>query len=235
MKRGWILLIALAGCDRVEPRPYPAPGPSSASPRPADAPPVREAMAALLAAAQAITASCVAGDLRYDDDPRDNYYPRYINPCIPERCTPRPADLEALAAATKKAGAILDGDPRLELPSLRGLVALGDAMAGFARVAMGGKPRSGRAEGTRLSGLSMHHAALVVAYKEVYPETSAPIDPPSLSASLAVPDPGGEPCKPWRIQRFCDVARVHVSTPLTWRTTPPCITVTTDPRTPSRF
>jgi hypothetical protein len=235
VRYAWIALLALAGCDRVERRPYPAAGSASAAAaRPADAPPVRAAMGAMVTAAQKMTATCGAGLLRYQDDPRENYYPRYINPCIPERCTPSAADLEALAGSVKQAGALLDGDPRLDLPSLRGLVALGESMAGFARVAMGGKPRAGE-EGARLSGLSMHHAALVVAFQEIYPDDAAPIDPPSLTTSLAVPDPGGDPCKWWRIPRFCDVAKVHVSSPLRWRTNPPCIEVTTDPRAPSRF
>jgi hypothetical protein len=229
VKRAWILLLALAGCDRVEPQPYPASGTSSAAARAADAPPVREAMTAVLTAAQAVASTCVAGNLRYDLDPRDNYYQKYINPCIPERCEPKAAEVDALAESVKKARAVLDADPARDLASLRGLAALGDAMAGFARVAMAGKAAGPQ----RLSGLSMHHAALATAFGEVYPDAKPPVDPPSLTASLAVPDPGGDPCKAWQIPRFCDVAKVHVSSPLTWRATPPCIEVKTDPRTPS--
>jgi hypothetical protein len=229
-------LLAAAACDRVEPRTYPAGNASAAAPaapaRPAEAPEVRAVMNAIVEAAQKMTATCVAGVLRYDDDPITTYYPRYINPCIPERCTPGAGDLEGLSASVKRAGALLDADARLDLPSLRGLVLLGESMASFARVAMGAKAKPG-AEGALLSGLSMHHAALLTAFKEIYPETTQPVDPPSLTASLAVPDPGGDPCKWWRIERFCDVAKVHVSSPLVWGTTPPCILVKTDPRTPS--
>lgn len=238
MKRAWpgaILLLA-AACDRVEPRPYPAAGSASAAlaapARLAEAPEVRAAMTAMVEAAQKMTATCVAGVLRYDDDPLRTYYPRYINPCIPERCTPTAGDLEGLSASVKRAGALLDGDGRFDLPSLRGLVVLGESMASFARVAMGVKVKPG-AEGTMLSGLSMHHSALVTAFKEIYPEATQPVDPPSLTTSLAVPEPGGPPCKWWRIERFCDVAKVHVTSPLLWRTTPPCIQVKIDPRRPS--
>jgi len=233
VRRALILAIALTACDRIEPRPA-TDSTARASAAPSARPEVRAAMTAIVTAAQATTATCVASELLWQPDPQDNYYPKYIHPCIPERCAPKIADLAALAGTVKAARALLDGDPRLDQPSLRGLVALGDATAAFAAAAMGGKPRDGRREAERLSGLSMHHAALVGAFREVYPDAAAPVDPPSLTASLAVDDPGGDPCKGWRIPRFCDVSKVHVSSPLTWRTKPPCIEVTTDPRTPSR-
>ena len=238
MKRACLLLLvalaalaALAGCDRVEPRQYPAAGASASAARPADAEPVRAAMTAMVGAAEAITSTCAAAALRYDRDPQDNYYPKYINPCIPERCEPKPADLDAFATRVKAARAVLDADPRRDLASLHGLVALGDAMAGFAAAVVQSKTTAS----TRFSGLSMHRAALAAAFREVYPDATTPVDPPSLTASLAVPEPGGDPCKAWQIPRFCDVAKVHVASPVTWRTTPPCIQVTTDPREPSRF
>lgn len=234
VRRASILAIALLACDQIEQRPA-ADTAAPASAAPVAQPAVREAMAAMITSAQAMTATCVASELHWELDPQDNYYPKYIHPCIPERCAPKPADLEALSASVKKARGLLDGDPLLDVPSLRGLVALGDALAAFAAAAMGGKPRDGRREAERLSGLSMHHAALVSAFREVYRDAAAPVDPPSLTASLAVDDPGGDPCKGWRIPRFCDVSKVRVSSPLTWRTKPPCIDVTTDPRTPSRF
>lgn len=218
------MLVALAhGCDR-----YDAPATTGgASPEQAWAD-AREAMTAVMQAAAASTASCVAGELTWEADvdlgtPQGGEGARYVipepthfsRPCIPERCAPAAADLDALRAATQRVKALVDAHADLRVPTFQGFVAMADAMVGFA----GSAPRS------RSSGLSMHYAALATAYRAAVPNTQMPAHPPSLVASLAVPQPGGDPCKGWRIPRLCDVRGVRVPKQLRWRTDPPCVEV----------
>lgn len=187
----------------------------------------RVATTAIMKAAAVSTSSCVAGELHWEADeelPRSvgGEGSRYVipeithfsRPCIPERCAPTPADLDALRSATRALRTLVEASPDLRVPSFQGFLAMADAMVGFADSVHGGK-----------SGLSMHYAALSAAHRAVYPDANVPAHPPSLVASLAVPEPGGDPCKGWRIPRFCDVRGVRVPKEIRWRTDPVCIEV----------
>lgn len=187
----------------------------------------RAAMTTILSAAATATKTCVAAELHWEADealpssvagegsryvvPEITHWSR---PCIPERCTPSAADLDALRASTRALHALIDANPDLRVPSFQGFAAMADAMIGFADAIQGGK-----------SGLSMHYAALAAAHRAVVPDADMPLHPPSLLASLAVPEPGGDPCKGWRIPRFCDVRGVRVPKEIRWRTDPVCIEV----------
>ena len=80
----------------------------------------------------------------------------------------------------------------------------------------------------------MHYASLVEALRDVDPATKLPTVPPSLAASLAMPEPGGDPCKAWRLPNLCDAKAIHVPKEITWRAAPPCIEVDLEKKTPAR-
>jgi hypothetical protein len=218
-------LAALAhGCDSGS-APLSPEGPATADRARQEA---RGAMTAVVKAAATSTSSCVAGELHWEADealpesvggegsryviPEITHYSR---PCIPERCSPKPADLDALRSSARALETLVDANADLRVPSFQGFVAMADAMVGFADSARGGP----------MSGLSMHYAALAAALRAVVPDVDVPAHPPSLVASLAVPEPGGDPCKGWRIPKFCDVRGVRVPKEIRWRTDPPCIEV----------
>ncbi|APR78709.1 Hypothetical protein A7982_04056 [Minicystis rosea] len=216
-----MLACAALGCDRFDP---PATKPAKAEPADARSA-VREPMTAVMKAAQAATAGCVAGELRWEADPDGNEVARHFSrPCIPERCDPAPADVEALRAGTRALRARIDAEHALRVPSFQGFTALAEAMVAFADTARAGAtPVKDKA--ARMSGLSMHYGALAAAFREIYPDANVPLEPPSLSASLAVPQPGGDPCKGWAIPKYCDVRAVRVPAERTWRSDPVCIEV----------
>jgi len=231
--RAWALAacVAACGCDRFDAPAGAAPAASASAASPSRAA-AREAMTAVMKAAEKAAGRCVAGELRWKSDIGEAYwYPHYNSPCIPERCSPAPADLEGLRAAAAKAKSLVEGDPGLRLPSLVGFVALAEAMVGFADTALAGDtaklPEEKKA--LRLSGLSMQYAAVARAFRGLYPDAEVPVDPPSLTASLRVDKPGGDVCAGWSIRRFCDISAVTVPEPLGWRTSPPCIEVKTVP------
>ena len=76
----------------------------------------------------------------------------------------------------------------------------------------------------------MHYAALATAFREIHTDADVPLEPPSLVTSLAVAEPGGDPCKGWAIPRYCDVRGVRVPKERKWRTDPPCIEVESIPK-----
>jgi hypothetical protein len=224
------LAVALVGCDRFDP-------PASTGPSAAEQARVkaREAMIALMKAAQAATSSCVAGELLWEAD--ENVGPtfggegfsfdpppptHFSRPCIPERCAPTSAELDTLRSAARSVKAVVDENVDLRVPTYQGFVALADAVVGFADAAAVG---AGKGKELRFSGFSMHYTTLATAFREVIPDVAVPAEPPSLVASLAVPEPGGDPCKGWRVPRFCDVRGVRVPKELKWRADPPCIEV----------
>jgi hypothetical protein len=199
-------------------------------------------MTAAMKAAQAVTASCVAGELHWEpdlapglvDDPthwendvgRENVSRHMSRPCLLERCTPAPADVEALRTSARAAKALVDGDPSLHIPTFEGFVALSGAMVAFADTALAaGAAAPDKDKALRASGLSMHYAAVAAAFHELYADVDVPREPPSLVASLAAPAPGGDPCKGWRFPQDCDVREVRVPAVRTWRTDPACIEV----------
>lgn len=222
---GIAVAMGLAGgCDRFDP---PAAADANAAEQAAQKArgAAKEALAAIVKAAQAATASCVAGELRWEADPDGNAVARHFSrPCLPERCSPAPAEIEALRSSTRAARALVDGDAALRVPSYQGVVALAEAMVSFADTAQAGMA-SAKDKPARMSGLSMHYGALVTAYRALYPDASAPLEPPSLAASLAVAEPGGDPCKGWAIPKYCDVRGVRVPKERRWRSDPPCIEV----------
>lgn len=222
------LLLIAAGCDRFDP---PAAG---AAPAPGDQArsEARAAMSVVMKAASTAAASCVAGELRWEPDEAiasfvggegSRYVPpeitHFSRPCIPERCAPSPAEVDALGAAARAMRSLVDGSPDLRVPSYQGFVAIAEAMVGFVAAAGPGSTQA------RMSGLSMHHAALATAFRTLVPGADVPLHPPALVASLAVAQPGGDPCKGWRIRRLCDVRGVRVPKEIRWRTDPPCIEV----------
>ncbi|MFT3773144.1 MAG: hypothetical protein QM820_47795 [Minicystis sp.] len=219
-----VIALALCGCDRFEERAAGEPVKPEQAEAEARAK-AREAMAAVLKAAQAATASCVAGELHWEADPDGNAVPRHFSrPCIPERCATQPAEIEALRGRVRDAKAVVEGDARLRVPSYQGLVALGEAMVSFADTAMAGSA-SVKDKPARMSGLSMHYGALAAAYRELFAGVDVPLEPPSLVASLAVAEPGGDPCKGWAAPKYCDVRGVRVPKERRWRSDPPCIEV----------
>jgi hypothetical protein len=234
---GWIVAAVLAltahGCDRFDP---PAAGaPPAAEQAPKAQAGARDAMTAVMKAAQAATSTCVAGELVWEADenvgslyggegfsfepPPPTHFSR---PCIPERCAPTTAELDALRTSVRSAKTVIDGSVDLRVPTYQGFIALADAMVSFADAAVAGV---GQGKDLRFSGFSMHYTTLATAYREVIPEADVPAEPPSLVASLAVPEPGGDPCKGWRVPRFCDVRGVRVPKVIKWRADPPCIEV----------
>ena len=218
-----LLLLAAAplGCDSFE---APAASVSPAAAEEKARASAREAIGAVVKAAEAATASCTAGDLLWEADFDGNTVARhYSRPCLPERCTPSAADLDALRRATAAARRIVDADPATRLPSYLGAVSLAEAMVSFADTATTGLGAKDRA--ARLSGLSMHRRALVAAHKAIVPEATTPLEPPTLTASLAVDQPGGDPCKGWAMPKHCDVRAVRVPAEHKWRAAPPCIEV----------
>jgi hypothetical protein len=216
--------LVLGGCDRFEQRAAPEPPPAVRAGESARAA-ARESLAKVMAAAQAATATCTAGELRWEADPDGNAVARHFSrPCIPERCAPAAAELDALKAAVRGAKSVVEAEPSLRVPSYRGFVALAEAMVSFADTAATGSANA-RDKPARMSGLSMHYGALAAAYEELYPDINVPLEPPSLTASLAVAEPGGDPCKGWAIPKYCDVRGVRVPKEHRWRSDPPCIEV----------
>jgi hypothetical protein len=224
-----LLVVAggAAGCDRIDP---PAPVQPTEAERAAEGArgAARQALTKTLAAAQAVTASCVAGELIWEADPDGNTVARHFSrPCLPERCTPAGGEIEALRAGAKAARALVDAERALQVPSYQGVVALAEAMVGFADTAVAGTdtPKTAKDRPARMSGLSMHYGALVAAYRALYPEAQVAEEPAALTASLAEATPGGDPCKGWAIPKYCDVKAVRVPKERRWRSAPPCLEV----------
>jgi hypothetical protein len=217
-----ILMACLAasmvcGCDRFD-GPGPAPSVKADEARAA----AKEQTAAILKAAQAATASCVAGELRWEPDDTAALVSRhYSRPCIPERCATTAADIESLRKATASLKALLDREASLRVPSFQGFVAIAEAMVGFADTALAGS----KDKAAQLSGLSFHYSALATAYRDLWNDNEVPTEPPSLTKSLDVPEPGGDPCKAWAKPQTCDVRGVRVPKERRWRVNPPCIEV----------
>lgn len=223
MKRLAILLLAVAplGCDSFD-GPAKAESPAAAEEKARAA--AREAIEGVVKAAEAATARCTAGALLWEADFDGNDIARhYSRPCIPERCDPSAAELDALRKATDAARKIVDADPATRLPSYLGAVSLAESLVSFADAAEVSVANKDRA--ARMSGLSMHRRALVAAYKAIVPEATTPLEPPSLTASLAAEGAGGDPCKGWAMPKFCDVRGVRVPAEHRWRAAPPCIEV----------
>jgi hypothetical protein len=217
-------VLVLCGCDRFEQRAAPEP-PSAARAAESARAAARESLTKVMAAAQAVTATCAAGELRWEADPDGNAVAKHFSrPCIPERCAPTTAELEALKAAVRNAKSVVEAESSLRVPSYQGFVALAEAMVSFADTAVTGSAGA-KDKPARMSGLSMHYGALAAAYKELHPDTNVPLEPPSLTASLAVSAPGGDPCKGWAIPKYCDVRAVRVPKEHRWRSDPPCIEV----------
>jgi hypothetical protein len=217
---------AVAGCDQFEP----AAAEAKANERPEERArkAAQGALAAVMKAAQAATASCAAGDLLWEAERVEGMaVPRhYSRPCIPERCAPAPAEVEALRTSVLTAKKVVEAEPSLRVPSFQGFVALGEAMVSFIDTALAGMAAATEKEKPlRLSGLSMHYAALATAYRGIYADADAPLEPPSLVKSLAVEQPGGDPCKAWARPEDCDVRGVRLPKDRRWRTDPPCIEV----------
>ncbi len=217
---------ALMGCDRVDASAHPAPE-VNAKDRAKEA--ARAPVEAIIKAAVTVTSSCVAGEVRWEADAPDlegKTLPRhYSRPCIPERCSPSKADLDALREAAYKLNVEIKRDGALRVPSYQGFLALTEAMVSFADTALAGSAPEGE-KPLRLSGLSMHYGALVAAYRALYADTrTPPSEPPSLTASLAAPGAGGDVCKGWAIERLCDVRALKVPSEHKWRVDPPCVEV----------
>lgn len=225
----FVVASAASGCDKFEAPPTgvsatPAKGTNDGRAR------GRAALTATMRAARALTATCVAADLRWEADPSDTNIPRHFSrPCIPERCTPSPADIDKMRSRVEEARKLVDGDAAMQAPSTQGFVALSEAMVGFIGTELPGTTSSAAASdptGARISGLSMHYTAMATAFHGLYPdEPDVPLEPPSLVASLAVALPGGDVCKGWAIARYCDVSAVRVPKERRWRAVPACIEV----------
>lgn len=217
--------VGSLGCDRFEP---PAGGAPPADSAAADArTKARASLTAIMTAAQTATATCVASDLRWEADVDGLTVPRHFSrPCIPERCEPKPEEVDALRTATRATKILIDGDPHLRVPSFQGFLALAEAMVAFTDTAIAGRASASEKEKPlRLSGLSMHYASLAAAFHEIYPDADVPREPPSLVKSLEGPQPGGDPCKGWARPEYCDVSAVTVPKERRWRTDPACIEV----------
>lgn len=219
------IVIGVAACDRFDPPAGGAPasvmeveGKARLS--------AREALTKVIKAAQAATAGCVAADAIWEAE--DDGYAvsrHYSRPCIPERCSATPAQIEELRASARAVKALVEGDRHLGVPSFQGFVALAEATSGFAETATAPTvPEKDRP--SRLSGLSMHYAALAAAFREIYPDAGdVPMEPPSLTKSLEVPQPGGDPCKGWGDPQYCDVKELRLPKARKWRADPACIEV----------
>lgn len=221
-----IVAAASSGCDQFNP-------PAGASPSVLDkADKAREGaratLTATMKAAQDATATCVAADLHWEADVSGTTIPHHFSrPCIPERCDPKPAEIDALRSSVAAAKKLIDGDSDLQVPSFQGFVALSEATLSFVDTALAGKASAaaGKPNPLVLSGLSMHYASMAAAFREIYKDADVPIEPPSLAASLAVPAPGGDVCKGWALPEYCDVSAVRVPKDRKWRTDPACIEV----------
>lgn len=229
----WLLIVAaiaplgmgVAACDRFEP---PAGG-ATASVMDAEAKArlsAKEALTRVIKAAQAATAGCAAGDAIWEAD-EDGYAVsrHYSRPCIPESCSTTPAQIGELRASAQAAKALVSGDRHLGVPSFVGFIALAEAMVGFAETATAPTVAE-KDRPARLSGLSMHYSALAAAFREIYPDAGdVPLEPPSLTKSLEVPQPGGDPCKGWGQPQYCDVKELRLPKARKWRTNPACVEV----------
>lgn len=218
------IVLALAACDRVAP---PAPAEPTAAEKAAEKArgDAREHMSRILEASEAATARCVAGELHWEPDHDGNPVARhYSRPCIPERCTVAPADIESLRAHTARLRGVIEAEISLQVPSYQGFLALAEAMVSFADTARKGTAKESERP-ARWSGMSMHHGYLAAAYRELVPASKVPLEPPSLTASLAADNVGGDVCKGWAMPRYCDVRGVRVPREHRWRADPPCIEV----------
>jgi hypothetical protein len=213
------------GCDRFDPPPAEAKSTSVIEAAEKSRASAREALTKVMKAAQAATATCVASDLRWEAD-NDGYTPprHYSRPCIPERCEPTAADIEALRTSAGDLKKLVEGDANLRVPSFQGFVALSDAMVSFVDTATA-KTVPEKDRPARLSGLSMHYGALAAALREIYADVDTPLEPPSLGKSLEVARPGGDVCKGWGQPEYCDVKEVRLPKTRKWRTDPACIEV----------
>lgn len=183
---------------------------------------------AVIKAAQGATSTCTAAPLHWEADVSGTTIPHHFSrPCIPVRCDPKPAELDALRASVGAAKKLVEGDINLQIPSFQGFLALSEAMLGFVDTALAGKAKAAPGADTSLvlSGLAMHYSLLAAAYLDIYKDADVPKEPPSLTASLDVPEPGGDVCKGWALPRYCDVKAVKVPKERKWRTDPVCIEV----------
>lgn len=216
--------LALAACDRFEPHALSDAEVHAKADDEARAA-ARAAMTEVVKAALAVSSSCVAGELLWEADPDGNPIPRHHSrPCLPERCSPKPEEIEALKKASRAVKSLVEGQPTLRVPSFQGFSALSDAMVAFADTALAGSAKE-KDKPARLSGLSMHYGALAAAHREMFKDSAFPAEPPTLTASLAAPGAGGDVCKGWAMPKYCDVTAVRVPKEHKWRASPPCVEV----------
>lgn len=219
-------LVASSGCDEFGSPAGAAPSVVAKAEKAREG--ARATLTAAMKAAQDLTATCVAADLHWDADVSGTTIPHHFSrPCIPERCSPKPAEVEALRASVAAAKKLVDGDVDLQIPSFQGFVALSEATLSFVDTALAGKAAAaaGKENPLVLSGLSMHYTSMATALREIYKDAEAPLEPPSLTTSLAVAQPGGDVCKGWAVPTDCDVKAVRVPKVRKWRTDPACIEV----------
>ncbi len=221
--------MASSGCDKFDAPPTASSVASAQASASDGRARVRDALTETMKAAETLTATCVAADLRWEADVSDTNIPTHFSrPCIPERCAPSAADVEALRSSVGRARKLIDQDPLLQAPSTKGFVALSEAMIGFVDTELASAKSLTTApdpSGAKLSGLSMHYTAMATAFRGLYPEPSVPLEPPSLAASLAVASPGGDLCKGWGTAHDCDVTAIRVPKERRWRAVPACIEV----------
>lgn len=214
------------GCDKFNPPAGATPSVNEKAAQAKEA--AKTSLDATMKAAQAATATCVAADLYWEADVSGTTIPHHFSrPCIPVRCEPKPEELDALKSSVAQVKKLVEGDRELQIPSFQGFLALSEAMIAFVDTALAGKAGGGdgKEKSLALSGLAMHYSLMATAFHEIYKDADVPSEPPSLTKSLEVPEPGGDVCKGWALPRYCDVKAVRVPKERRWRTDPVCIEV----------
>lgn len=217
---------ALMSCDKFTPPAGATPSVAEKAEQSRSA--AKSTLSAVMKAAQNATSTCVAADLHWEADVSGTTIPHHFSrPCIPVRCDPKPPELDALRSSVAEAKKLVEGDTNLQIPSFQGFLAISEATLSFVDTALAGKAKSPPNKDTSLvlSGLSMHYSLMAAAFREIYKDSDIPLEPPSLKASLEVPEPGGDVCKGWALPRYCDVKAVQVPKERKWRTDPVCIEV----------
>jgi hypothetical protein len=226
---GAVLVVASAGgvaaCDRFESKS--SKKEAAAAPAPGDPRErAREPLTRAMQAAAGLTASCKAGELLWEEEATEEAGPKhYSRPCIPERCEPPVAEIDALRGALADAKKQIDADPTLRVPSIEGFVSLGAALVSFIDASQAAAKSDPKAGPPAFSGLSMHYGSMAGAFAKLYDDPKLPAEPPSLTASLGAPGVGGDVCKGWGNPRYCDVTAIQVPAQHRWRASPACIEV----------